>query len=56
MALGKGKQYREEINFIRKTAIAMQQISQVEIGVFFMHSVNVIHGPGVICQIHDLIN
>ena len=27
MALGKGKQYREEINFIRKTAIAMQRQS-----------------------------
>ena len=52
-ALGKGKQYREEINFIRKAAIAMQHGSSgnrcclCTMKTWF---------TGVICQIHDLIN
>ena len=43
MALGKGKQYREEINFIWKTAIAMQHQSSGN-RCCFMYSENVIHG------------
>ena len=51
--------YREEINFIWKTAIAMQHQSSGNrcFRGGKMHSENVIHAfTGVICQIHDPIN